>query len=48
MSTATKDVEPKQRDKYEIYEQRKAQLPNDLSPAEYEAACKRIADELGV
>ena len=31
-----------------LYEQMKAALPPDLSPREYEAACQRIARELGI
>jgi hypothetical protein len=42
---------PKQNDEinlWERYEQRKAELPKDLSDREYQEACKRIADELGI
>ena len=30
------------------YEERKNQLPKDLSPDEHRAECQRIADELGI
>ena len=33
---------------WERYEQRKAELPKDLPEREYQEACRRIADELGI
>lgn len=36
------------RDPWQVYEERKAELPNDLSPAEYLTACRKIAEELGI
>lgn len=30
------------------YERRKGEIPNDLNPQEYMAACERIAQELGI
>ncbi len=48
MSATTDRVEEKILTKWERYEQRKAQLPDDLSPTEYEAECQKIAKELGV
>ena len=46
MSTAPqKEAEP---NVWTLYEQRKAELPKDLSADEYQEACKRIADELGI
>ena len=41
--------ESEQRNPWEQYEQRKAELANQgLSPSEYGEACRRIADELGI
>jgi hypothetical protein len=40
--------EPKQDNPWAKYEQRKAELPKDLSPEQYQAECKRIAEELGI
>lgn len=36
------------RDPWEVYEERKAELSTDLSPAEYLTACRKIAEELGI
>lgn len=40
--------ETQQANAWAKYEQRKAEIPEGLSGAEYEAECKRIADELGI
>jgi hypothetical protein len=49
MSTELTEVEEaKKLTPWELYEQRKAQLPADLTPEEYQAACKRIVAELGI
>lgn len=44
----TPEPEPKELSKWEVYEQRKAQLSEDLSAEEYQEACRRIANELGI
>ena len=33
---------------YQEYEIRKANLPSDLTPEQYEAAIEKIAEELGI
>lgn len=38
----------KPKNPWKEYERRKAELPEGLSADEYQAACKRIADELGI
>jgi hypothetical protein len=35
-------------DPWAKYEELKAELPQSLTEAEYERACKQIADELGI
>ena len=48
MSTTTEPVEEKVLTNWERYEQKKAELPSDLSPTEYEAECQKIAKELEI
>lgn len=38
----------KEINKWELYEQRKQALPDDLSPREREAAIRKIADDLQI
>lgn len=43
------EVKPeKETNPWAEYERRKQELPKDLSPADREIECRRIADELGV
>jgi hypothetical protein len=35
-------------DRDQMYAHMKAQLPSDLTPQQYEQACRRIADLLGI
>lgn len=48
MSTKQTPKQEEQPNAWAKYEQRKSELPDDLSAKEYEAACRRIADELGI
>jgi hypothetical protein len=47
VSTPTTKQEEAQ-NHWDKYEQRKAELPKDLTPDEYRIACRQIADELGI
>lgn len=46
--SAKPDEAKKPVDVWAKYEQLKAEIPKELSPEEYQAECKRIADELGI
>jgi hypothetical protein len=48
MSSTTEPVEEKVLTNWERYEQKKSELPDDLSPTEYESECQKIAKELGI
>jgi hypothetical protein len=48
MSPNPSPKQEEQQNPWETYEKRKADLPDGLSDREYQEACRKIAEELGI